>query len=125
MIDLYTLLAKLCRCAYTSDSSGGWSWRKYGDGTFDAYYKGTVNVHTSTVSAGYGGYRTPSLVNVAIPTELQGWTFNVIQVAKNQASSAWTNDYYRNGNNIGGFWHSGENANTTVTISLYCHGTWS
>lgn len=106
-------------------TDSGWTYRKWNSGIFEAWYKGTLTVSCTTASAAYGGYRSTNQIPISIPSVMQSWTFINIHLGKMSAGAPWTNDYYRSGNTITGFWHAGTSeAAQTRDVSLYCRGTW-
>lgn len=124
MLKIKALIEQILNCCYTTVTSGDWTARKYADGTFDAYYIGSISIATTTASAAYGGYRTANPIGVAIPAAWQSWDWKFIQGGKPDVGSCWTNDWYRNGNNIVAYWHNGSNETQTRKFTIMAHGTW-
>lgn len=48
MLNVKALLTKILSCVYTTGTDGAWSYRKYPDGTFEAWQTKTVNVARQT-----------------------------------------------------------------------------
>ena len=63
MLDLKKLLTKLIACSYASGTDGIWTYRKYADHTYHAWYVNAVNFKAG--SAWLGGYyhQTTSALN--------------------------------------------------------------
>lgn len=71
LIDIKKLLEKILNCMYTTGSSNSWTWRKYADGTFDAW------VYSSGAPSGGTHYYTNSpfygykVDGIYFPSEMQ------------------------------------------------------
>lgn len=52
MLDIKTLLTKILKCLYVSGKSGGWTYRKYFDGTLECWYKGNPGAYTCGTARG-------------------------------------------------------------------------
>ncbi|MCR5035257.1 MAG: hypothetical protein K6B42_07580 [Clostridia bacterium] len=106
-------------------TDGDWEYRKWKSGKFEAWYAGSITISCTTPSTAYGGYRSTNQIPVAIPSAMQSWTFRNINITKMNSGAPWTNDYYRDGNTILGYWHAGSSESATARkISIYCYGTW-
>lgn len=74
MLNLKALLAKLTKNAFESGVTGNWSYRKYADGTFEAWCADTNNVALQTTWGAL--YVSSSPIQVTLPSfaDMAGWT---------------------------------------------------
>ena len=71
MLDLKALLAKILRCVYTTGTDNGWTYKKYADGTYEAWrtYNAT-GMSLTSASAGtyYNGTVGNGIKNITLPS---------------------------------------------------------
>ena len=71
MLNLKALLAKILRCVYTTGTDNGWTYKKYADGTYEAWrtYNAT-GMSLTSASAGtyYNSSEGNGLKNIALPS---------------------------------------------------------
>ena len=128
MIDLKKLLEKILSCMYTTGTSGNWHWRKYVDGTFDAwvYYSGSPygGTHYYYASPFYG-YRVEAIY---FPTNMKPidtnyqvyvrWQIGNGFVCSSHSLTAKTLDYF----NVYTLGNAG--SQSTVNFHAHIHGRW-
>lgn len=129
MLKIKELINKLLKCAYTTGSSGNWTWRKYADGTYDAWFNNGGGGSTGSLTAfgnGAGGY-SPTFTHT-LPTEIgstditwfrgscyqSSYLMDIWAVSK--TANSVTNRYVRYGATA---------AASGVSFMLEVHGTWS
>ena len=109
---------------YTAGSSGGWTWRKYADGTLDLWgtFTGTSTPYSSAVNGWY-----PHRLNLSFPadaspnngdfTVLQEWEigtgFTMAGPVFNKSASGCT-----------AYVLAGAQGSLSYTARFYIHGTW-
>lgn len=113
---LYKILSK--PIVVESGTSGIWTYRKWSDGTYDAWYDGTINLGAGT--AWCGGYYHLSTSDLTPPsfstgvTSFYGATTSAVLAVYCGASSTYRS-YWLNGS-------SGTLNNVSVHLDM--HGTW-
>ena len=122
MISIKNLLNKILQCCYTTGSSGGWTWRKYADGTIDMWRTYSGNLTDYANGGGWYFYQAnfsfPS--NTVIGTDYA--VHPVWKVGTSISVAAWcakgSGSFTTYGARIGG---GGTNA---CIIDMYVHGRW-
>lgn len=99
-------------------TDGLWKYRKYDDGTYDAWYEGNINLNTGTAYA--GGYSHQSTAALTPPS----FSTNVTSMT-GAANSGVITAYLGRANDYTTYWFNGVAAavnNLAVRIDM--HGTW-
>lgn len=111
--------------SFTSGTEGDWSYRKYVDGTFEAWINVPYNVALQTAAGPL--YTSASAIQVTLPTfaDMSGWvvfcTANGGEFVRINSKTATQNPPYFT------FYPTSmaSRAATTRTASFYVKGTWS
>ena len=75
MLNVKALLTKILSCVYTTGTDGAWSYRKYADGTFEAWAAITYNIAVQTTWGSL--YISASRIQVDLPSFVNtttGWS---------------------------------------------------
>lgn len=121
-------------CGYESGTESGWTWKRYSDGTFDAWYKGTVACNGMTVfGSGTGLYAAEKFLDLSNIFDFSISDATVSMTTKNTAGSGfvtiWRAFYTTTSlisSSVISFRVVGTAANAgNVTYDLHIHGTWS
>lgn len=129
MLDLKALLTKLLGCAYTSGTDNGWRYRKYADGTYEAwrFYQATgLNLSVSSAGTYYGsganGYR-----DITAPSFTKTYELVMAQDMASQSSGTYIyNIAATNGNSFirVSYRNYASNTNASCGGDFYIRGTW-
>lgn len=125
---LYNILHAIAqRACIETGTSGGWSWRKYADGTYEAWCKTTLTYAITTASGGMyfsGGH------SITIPSEIgnTGIDFVSLTCPTDEGTFGKINAFNENNINAIGFGLMSSIARSTATARphrFYVKGTWA
>jgi hypothetical protein len=70
MLDVKALLAKILGCCYIKGTSGDWTYKKYADKTFEAWYNGTATLSNDGAVSTYNPTWYRSHYAVTVPSAI-------------------------------------------------------
>lgn len=118
MLDLKKLLTKMLACSYASGTDGIWTYRKYGDHTYHAWYVGNINVNAGTALG--GGYFHSSTSALTPPS----FSSSVTSMS-GSANGGNLYAYMGHASDFVSYWWNGVSASaTTIPVRLDMYGTW-
>ena len=123
MLDIKALFTKVLNCCYIKGTSGNWTYKKYGDGTIEAWYR-TGNITITADNSWWGWYYHNYTSTIPYPSSLFTNLDN-IQMQCRTGDGLW----YVQPQNIGSYIPfyaitSRQNHTATAEIYVYLIGRW-
>ena len=122
MLDMKKALTKLMTqpMLLETGTDGIWKYRKWSDGTYDAWYDGTINLLTG--SSWIGGYCHKSSSGLTVPSFSN--TVSYLYAQPNGATLAIFCGYER-GTLFTYWFNGGAGTFDNLAVSIHIRGTWS
>lgn len=119
---LATIVPVATNTSYPDHDTDGWKWRRYSDGSVEAWYKGSEVVNINVAVNGI--FRSSNIIRAYLPSNVFT-TINTINVTGNEGSNNWISRaaYFPTDNYIT-LWPLSAITQTgvTMTYSLYVQG---
>lgn len=89
MLDIKKLFTKILKCCYTTGTSNSWTYKKYADGTYEAwrYYQATGMALTTSSAGTY--YSTSGYKDLNYPSFHSTLTFAAGKETTSHSSGVW------------------------------------
>ena len=118
MLNVKKLLTKVLKGVYASGADGIWTYRKYADGTYHAWWIGGINLLSGTALA--GGYFHKSGSELSPPS-----FSNSVTSLYGAANGAQLYAYIGHSATFETYWWNGVSAGANnVLVRLDMYGTW-
>lgn len=125
MLDLKALLTKILKCLYTSGTDNGWTYKKYMDGTYEAWTQyNATGLNLTTASAGTY-YSTAGVKRFPLPSFISTVPYILTQETASMSSGIWIYQAQRNNTNLE-VWYRAHASTTNGVCNgmFYIRGTW-
>lgn len=123
MVNLKALLTQILGCCYTTGTDGIWTYKKYGDGTYEAtgsYQASNMTIKTASAGTYYGGS-----ADIQLPSFSQSCVFAAGTENPSQASGVYIYQIKRTATTLNMEFRA--HASTTggvCGVTLFVKGTW-